>query len=82
MTVFYFLLDIVGINAQIIYEGNSSEKSVRRTFLTEQGISLDKNHIQTRSTIVTLPKELRTKIRMILGQPERQPQELLRKNAM
>lgn len=81
LTVFYFLLDIVGINAQIIYEGNSREKAVRRTFLKELGISLVKNHIQTRSTIVTLPKELRTKIRMILGQPERQPQELLRKNA-
>lgn len=80
LTVFFFLLDIVGINSQIIYEANSGDKIPRRVFLKNIGKILISNHLNYRSTIMTLPKDLKTRIQLQLGQPQRQRQ-LVRKNA-
>lgn len=82
LTMFYFLLDIVGINCQIIFEANVNEQIPRKTFLKNLGIVLAKPHIEHRSTIVTLPKELRTRICSVLGKrPQPQRRDLQRKNA-
>lgn len=82
LTMFYFLLDIVGINCQIIFEANVNEQIPRKNCLKNLGIMLAKPHIEYRSTIVTLPKELRTRICSVLGKrPQPQRRDLQRKNA-
>lgn len=82
LTMFFFLLDVVGINSHIIYEANTGNKIPRKTYLKNLGKQLAKPYIEYRSTIDTLPKDLRSRINFVLGkQPQRRRQLLQRKNA-
>lgn len=81
LTIFYCLLDIAGINSQVIYNSNTNDMMSRRTFLKALGKELIQTHLRTRLEIVTLPKELRSRIAFVLGQPRHQPQQHFRKNA-
>lgn len=81
LTIFFCLLDVAGINSQIIYSSNTNDEMPRRTFLKALGKELVQLHLRSRLEIVTLPKELRTRIAFVLGQPRQQPQQHFRKNA-
>uniref|UniRef100_A0A1B6E2X5 PiggyBac transposable element-derived protein domain-containing protein n=1 Tax=Clastoptera arizonana TaxID=38151 RepID=A0A1B6E2X5_9HEMI len=68
LVLFYRLLDIAGVNAQIIYLFNNPTKPIlRRLFLKEIAIELVKPLAQSRCTIQTLPKNIRQSARIVAG---------------
>lgn len=67
LTVFCSLLNIAGINSQIIYYSNTNNKLKRRTYLTDLAKQLTKPYIIRRSSITSLSIPLRQKIRNVLG---------------
>lgn len=59
LVIFYALLDITGINAQILFYSNqSNRKEPRRIFLKNLAFSLMKPHLKERSKILSLPKDI------------------------
>lgn len=59
LVVFYSLLDIAGINTQILYSFNENNtKQFRRLFLKSLALNLMKPHFVERSTILTLPSDI------------------------
>lgn len=67
LTVFSSLLNIGGINSQIIYYTNTNHKIPRRTYLTDLAKALTKPHLLRRSGIPNLSIPLRQKITNCLG---------------
>lgn len=68
MALFYRLLDIAGINAQVIYEANNGpRKVVRRLFLRDLGIALVRPQIKKRASNMHIPRTLREKAARISG---------------
>lgn len=67
LTVFCGLLNIGGINSQIIFYTNTNEKLPRRTYLTDLARALTKPHLLRRSSIQNLSIPLRQKITNCLG---------------
>ncbi|XP_046409242.1 piggyBac transposable element-derived protein 4-like [Ischnura elegans] len=63
MTIFYTMLNVAAINAQVIYLVNNKESShailKRRHFIKVLAQELTKEHLQKRSHVVNLPRELR-----------------------
>lgn len=60
MAVFYTLLNIAGINAYVVYKDNQNEEiKHRRHFIKYLALELTREHIQNRSQINSLPKEIR-----------------------
>lgn len=71
LVLFFRLLDIAGINSQVIcFSNNPDLKCPRRTFLRQIGFKLVNENICRRATSKTLPKYLRPKIARISGIPE------------
>lgn len=72
LTVFFSLLNIGGINSQLIYYSNTNNKITRRAYLTELAKQLTKPHMLRRAQIQNLSVSLRQKIHTILDiRPER-----------
>ena len=60
--IFYSLLNVAGINAFIIYSKNENPRLNRRQFLKNLCLELVDNYLKKRTTIATLPKQLRQKV--------------------
>nr|XP_047122928.1 piggyBac transposable element-derived protein 4-like [Hydra vulgaris] len=59
MVIFYTILNVAGINSQVIYIGNNLEKKRRRLFLKELSHELVLEHLQRRSmNTVGIPNSL------------------------
>lgn len=62
LVLFYRVLDIAGINAQIVFTANNPNTNVvRRKFLREMGMKLIKPSLQKRASTSCLPKTVRHK---------------------
>lgn len=60
LALFYRLIDIAGINAQVIFLSNNPESKLpRRQFLKEVAIELIKPQALRRTTVLSLPKNVR-----------------------
>ncbi|KAJ8927587.1 hypothetical protein NQ314_019932 [Rhamnusium bicolor] len=61
LAVFFRILDIAGMNSQIIFNNMQLlEKTPRRRkYLSELGVSLMEDHMKERAKINTLPKDIR-----------------------
>ncbi|KAL4126047.1 hypothetical protein QTP88_010279 [Uroleucon formosanum] len=72
MVIFYNLLNVAAINALCIYKANHTEniKIKRIDFLQDLSWELIKPQIQFRSTIETLPIELRRRAKILLGEKD------------
>jgi hypothetical protein len=57
LTIFYSLLNIAGINSQLIYKANNNCNINRREFLQTLGKQLTMGYLQQRTNIKTLPIE-------------------------
>lgn len=66
-TIFCSLLNIGGINSQIIYKTNTNDIFTRRQFLTDLCKILTKPHLLKRATIPSLGLSIRQKIQNITG---------------
>ncbi|XP_015120075.1 piggyBac transposable element-derived protein 4 isoform X1 [Diachasma alloeum] len=69
MVVFYGLMNIAGINSQIIYRENTGAKITRRAYLSDLAKSLVLPQLNRRFTIRTLGPELRGVIRKVAQIP-------------
>lgn len=67
LTILCSLLNIAGINSQIIYYNNTNNKLLRRKYLTDLAKELTKPHIVRRANISSLSIPLRQKIINVLG---------------
>lgn len=79
LTVFYFLLNVGGINAQIILEENLGRRIPRRDFLKELGRNLLDDYLRRRATNNTLPKPLQAKIKHLTEPVEEVGPQAIRK---
>jgi len=72
MVIFYNLLNVAAINALCIYKANYTEniKIKRIDFLQDLSWELIKPQIQFRSTIETLPIEVRRRAKILLGEKD------------
>lgn len=68
LTVFGSILNIGGINSQIIYTINTENKISRRMYLTELAKHLTRPHLLKRAKIQTLSISLRQKIKNVIGE--------------
>lgn len=76
MVVFFSMVNVGGINAQLIHIGNGNETKSRWYFLRKLGNELIKPHLQRRSTSNTgLPRELSTRLKEVVGQEEEKVQQ-------
>lgn len=82
LTVFYCLLNIAGINSQIIYTANTENKIERRIFLRELALELMKPQAETRLSIPNLPLKLRDSIKQLVGVEEKIPEARVRVTGM
>uniref|UniRef100_A0A286Y2W0 PiggyBac transposable element-derived protein domain-containing protein n=1 Tax=Cavia porcellus TaxID=10141 RepID=A0A286Y2W0_CAVPO len=62
MVVFYWILNMCGINSFIVYKENNKYNISRRNFLRRLGLELIRDHLQERKNKMFLPRELRKKI--------------------
>lgn len=61
LVIFYALMDIAGINAQIIFHANEANpKKMRRIFLKDLALSLMKPQLVERAAIPSLPVDIAT----------------------
>ncbi|CAH2085795.1 unnamed protein product [Euphydryas editha] len=71
LTIFFALLNHAGINGMIIHMFNNgiekNKTNLRGKFIRELGISLVKEHLNTRRQNQKLPKDLRTRISKYFG---------------
>ncbi|KAE9522330.1 hypothetical protein AGLY_017276 [Aphis glycines] len=63
LTIFYALMNIGGINSQIIYQANTKNKISRLQFLKTLGRELMEEHVQNRITIPAVRIEVKSSIR-------------------
>lgn len=76
LTIFFDLMNIVGINALVINQMNAlPEKIIRRKFLHELSFNLIKPHLIRRASIETLPRQLKFRIGALLGSTAQESQE-------
>lgn len=68
LTIFFSLLNIAGINCQLIYQANNNCQIKRREFLQKLGKQLTIDYLKQRRQILTLPREVKKKISTILGE--------------
>lgn len=71
MRLFFSVLNIAGINSQIIYKENTDHLLLRRFFLKQIALTLTRPHIIRRSEVNTLQKRLRNQIARFVP-PEQQ----------
>lgn len=67
LTLFFTLLNVGGINSQIIYNGNTEKVIERRDYLKTLALSLINEHLVIRSSIETLPFQLKESTKRIAG---------------
>ena len=68
MVIFYSMLNVAGINAQIIY--NSNNKVGRSNFLKQLGLTLADCYLRVRSQCTSLPRSLKRDIQCLLSEKE------------
>lgn len=73
LTIFFCLLNIGGINSQIIYYANTNDKLPRRIYLKQLATMLMKPFVLSRLSIPTLPNDLKISMRKFAGVTEEQP---------
>lgn len=74
MVVWYALMDIAGVNSNIVYQAaNPNSKSSRRNFLVSLGRSLTENQLKKRIQNASLLRELKMTIRRICAMEEEPP---------
>lgn len=66
MVIFFTMLNVSGINSQIIYLGNGNEVPPRRVFLQELGSELIRDQLIRRSSLTHLPRTITLRISEIL----------------
>lgn len=69
LRLFFSVLNMTGVNAQIIVNTNKKNSFVRRQFLKELALNLIQKHIHARSKITTLPLHVKYEIQKIMKQP-------------
>jgi len=63
LVLFFRLIDLAGINAQVIFSTNNrNNKLIRRTFLEEVGLSLLQVQLKKRAVSKYIPRSLRQKV--------------------
>lgn len=68
MAIFYALLDIAGVNAYVLFNGNSQTHEMdRRNFLVQLGKELVDEHMRRRLQAPKLRKDVKESIQTILG---------------
>lgn len=72
LTIFYSILNIAGINSQLIYHENNKCNINRREFLQTLGKSLTLDYLQRRKNMLAIPTNLRKKIQSDLCENELQ----------
>lgn len=73
LRIFFSMLDIGGINSQIIHKTNTDILQDRRIYLKQLSQELMKPHLVTRSSVPYLPISLRSRITQTLKIPETEP---------
>lgn len=63
LVVFYCLLNIGGLNSNIVYRENTSENLIHLEFLKTLGRQLMEEQLKYRSTINNLPKQIKMRIK-------------------
>lgn len=63
LTIFFSLLNIGGINSQIIFRTNTDNVISRREFIKELALTLIRPHLVSRFSIKTLPQSIRNSIK-------------------
>ena len=77
LALFFTLMNVASVNAQILYESNNqNSRVIRKKFLKNLVLSLMKNHLCERAKILTLPAE----IRAILAKYRDEPVEKQKEN--
>ena len=69
MRLFFSILNIAGINAQIIYKANTKTLIVRRTFLKEVALELVKPHILRRICMENISSDLKFLMKRFVPAP-------------
>lgn len=67
LTVFFNLINIAGINSQILYTINTNIKNTRRRFLQSLSLDLIKPQIIKRIQSANIPREIREKCKMMVN---------------
>ena len=70
MVVFYSILNIAGINTQVIYLGNGKKVPRRRLFLRQLGNELIRDQLVKRSLLTNLPRSMSLRIQELLPQDQ------------
>jgi hypothetical protein len=73
--VFFHLLNIAGINAQVVYFSNTQDKILRRHFLGQLSEALTTQHIKTHLMNSNFPRQLTTRINLYFGKVQDEKQE-------
>lgn len=75
LTIFYAMVNIMGVNSHIIYNSTVDTNKVmdRRQYIISVGRELIKDHLQMRAEIRNIPIELRGMIRRFIGSPPEEP---------
>lgn len=68
LTIFYSLLNVAGINSQIIYKINTNEIITRRKYLKNLASSLLRPYLKNKLTVPNLSNIMRIKIQEYLGE--------------
>jgi hypothetical protein len=74
LTVFCALLNVAGINAQVIFASNIQTQMKRRQFLKSLAMDLMKEHRGECAACSHLFRELRTKLKRRITSPAREPE--------
>lgn len=73
MVIFYSMVNVAGINSQVVFAfNNSTTKVVRRKFLSDLAFILMREHLIIRSGIPQVPRLSRQRIAQICGIEEPQ----------
>ncbi|XP_026469438.1 piggyBac transposable element-derived protein 4-like [Ctenocephalides felis] len=74
LTIFFAMLNISEINANIIYRANNDDTRMkRRHFLKNLGLAMVQEHLQVRRARVNLPRQLRKRIAQFTGETTDEP---------
>lgn len=74
LALFYALLNIGGINANIIYLANTGVQTNRRKFLKALSKELCMDHLRRRALQENLPRQLKVQIKKLAGVEEQEHQ--------
>jgi hypothetical protein len=75
LTVFHAVLNVTGINTQVIFSSNEETQMKRRKFLKSLVMDLLKEHRGERAACSHVSMELRTKLKRRITSPARKPEK-------